>query len=131
MWQFFNGWRRKIGLATLMLAVTFMGLWMRSRFGHDLIAFGTGFSDRQHVIAAADDEIGWFSWELEQGEKGGDACFLGVSPQSMEVIEAINRERQRHSFRAFVIPCWQLTLAPTLLSVYLLWPRRKRSPATH
>ena len=126
----FKPWRRKAGVVLLAMACASATGWIRSQIVHDLVAVGLSRgTTRQHVIATADGEIGWFSRDLEQGETGGDGCFLGVSPQSNEVIEFINSERQRHSFRQSVLAYWQLTLVPTLLSAWLLiWPMRRHKP---
>jgi hypothetical protein len=35
MWTYFRGWKRKIGVATLVMALALMGAWMRSHFSFD------------------------------------------------------------------------------------------------
>jgi hypothetical protein len=37
MWSFFHGWRRKAGVATLVMALAFTGFWIRSRTTVDMI----------------------------------------------------------------------------------------------
>ena len=35
MWEFFKGWRRKVGVVTLVMALVFMVVWIRSGVTHD------------------------------------------------------------------------------------------------
>lgn len=37
MREFFKGWRRKVGLVTLVMALVFTGGWLRSRFFEDSV----------------------------------------------------------------------------------------------
>lgn len=39
MGSFFQGWRKKVGLATLIMALAFMGGWLRSLSIVDLVVF--------------------------------------------------------------------------------------------
>jgi hypothetical protein len=42
MHTYFHDWRRKAGVATLVLACVFAGMWMRSLFRHDQAALSRG-----------------------------------------------------------------------------------------
>ena len=61
MREFFRGWRRKIGLATLGLACALMLAWIRSPFFADYVAvhcFGTGNQGMQGVCSL-DQHLFW------------------------------------------------------------------------
>lgn len=42
MREFFNGWRRKVGRITLVMVCVFAGVWVRSLFRYESIAFYEG-----------------------------------------------------------------------------------------
>ncbi len=54
----FHGWRRKFGLVTLVMALVFMGGWIRSRVVGEELTVRT--VKRAHFLASYD---GWLRWE--------------------------------------------------------------------
>jgi hypothetical protein len=56
----FNGWRRKIGLVTLVLACVLMAGWVRSHTYLDGISFSTG-KNRVETLTSAGGYVAWQS----------------------------------------------------------------------
>ena len=55
MGEFFKGWRRKIGVMTLVAALAAMGLWLRSNLCLDVLwVEGLG---QYHECISAEDEV--------------------------------------------------------------------------
>ena len=61
MGQLFKGWRRKIGFVTLLLALSFMGGWIRSREIHDRVWYV--FPDAIYLIYS---HQGCLLWQCER-----------------------------------------------------------------
>jgi len=64
MSDFFNGWRRKIGCVTLMMALVFTGGWVRSTFMFDGIEVVSIKS--KYLISSIRGQIRWFSAHSDQ-----------------------------------------------------------------
>ena len=66
MGDFFHGWRRKTGLATLALALFVLGLWLRSHGVNDLVNFRSGNKKLQVFVS---DRVGfvWMSLHYPEG----------------------------------------------------------------
>ncbi|HEY4263043.1 MAG TPA: hypothetical protein VGM98_22975 [Schlesneria sp.] len=104
MRTFFYGWRRKAGVVTLVMALAFMGLWMRSRASDDELAVcGMQFKSYGGVFERS------------------DFMFLDV--------DSFNSSEVRHVYWRLQYAWFAFPL--TLLSAYLiLVPSRKQPPAT-
>ena len=57
MSEFFRGWRRKVGLLTLLMACVLIGAWMRSLIFSDQLGFSIGASN--YFLSSAN---GCFRW---------------------------------------------------------------------
>jgi hypothetical protein len=55
MKEFFQGWRRKMGVATLVMACVLSGLWMRSRIFDD--SFYTNGNTSSFQIVSVDGKL--------------------------------------------------------------------------
>jgi hypothetical protein len=156
MHTFFHGWRRKVGVATLVMACLMMGLWMRSRFILDTVRYCP--DGRYHYsITLAPSAIRWvrlqgsgsflsprffdFDWDSKEYSKGDDDPILDprVGWQSKWNWQACGFQfgSFQDSSQSIVngeveigfIPYWSLVLPLTALSAYLiLWKPRKRVP---
>ena len=62
MREFFQGWRRKVGVATLLLACLLMFVWLRSYRNRDTLQFYAG---HQHVYLLVSDRS-WLYWQSPQ-----------------------------------------------------------------
>jgi hypothetical protein len=72
MWTYFRGWKRKVGVATLVMAFVFSLGWIRSYDRRDFLNLRLGDSVIRiaslgahfkfiHVTPAADNQFGWDS----------------------------------------------------------------------
>lgn len=133
MGEFFRGWRRKMGVVTLVMTVALTGLWVRCETIHDGISFP--IFDRQHAIYAVDGQIVW----MEMPQSGGIWLLASEDSAIMtEIIMDIEKkwdaiieisDYQKYRFRRLAVPAWSIVTPLTLLSAYLLLiPSRKQSP---
>ena len=99
MRDFFHGWRRKVGCALLVMAISAMYLWICSYAVP--VSFDLVYRYQFYVIESSGGGILWSQW-------------VSDGPDPMQTITAI--------------PYWLLTASLTLLSAYLiLWKPRKRT----
>lgn len=144
MHTFFHGWRRKVGVATLVMACVVMGAWIRSTIITDIVNFGGEYPQyrlnsyagvfeifvcrpagdvprvprlwKTRVTTEDYDPIGQggILWRWDWG--GFHFGAAGPTP-GFAPEEA----------QFYAIPYWSITCPLTLLSAYLiLWKRRKR-----
>jgi hypothetical protein len=131
MREFFQGWRRKAGTVTLVLALAVAGIWMRSRIVCDTLQFK--FRGRLHDIVSYSNQTSGVSWkyELEFPEvmDWGSVPLKEVDVDDIEGTLANYREAYRDlGFSEWHIPYWSLVLPLTLLSAYLILGKpRKRN----
>ncbi|MDB5345602.1 MAG: hypothetical protein JWP89_3979 [Schlesneria sp.] len=132
MHTFFNGWRRKAGVVTLVMAVAMCSLWMRANLITDEITFQ--IADRRHTVISLRDGVIWISldghlrqtWMWESSAIGSAHLVNSMAMDITDVltlignIEGLNPNGWVISHRNLVIPF-------TLLSAYLiLWKPRKK-----
>ena len=140
MGEFFRGWRRKIGVVTLVMACVFMGGWVRSTIIGDFICipFGNYISEE---IGSVDETISWshystafpISWRTGDTKRpwdgGGrindlsgicltDSPKLGVGWGTAEVLSGQTMKPVKVTF--ILVPYWFITIPLTLLSLWLL-----------
>lgn len=123
MRDFFRGWRRKVAVVALVMALVVFGAWMRSRFAFEGVAFTA--RGHQHMFATAHDSLWWWHGELRDDD--GEGADVGFSELLSLVDVAIRQAETRH-FATWRIPLWCITLPLTLIAAQLLWPQRKRPP---
>lgn len=148
MSEFFHGWRRKFGVVSLVLALAFMGFWVRSQATCDLIEFATNDGATAHVLSF--DEKGVF-WRRQHSRNGGryaigdfyrttSAGILDHTHNPMGAdgpdqyscvfgLEFMYRQHEDCSISVTIIPYWRITTPLILLSVHLLLikPRSSKS----
>ena len=129
MHTFFYSWRRRAGVAMLVVACAMAGMWVRSCAVSDFFRVAS----RDHLISAelcrgeasiwlihAENAFQTLSWEAEylEGYATRD-LFVLKWPQYHLVLGA----------RTIIIPHWQFEACLILFSAYLLLaPSRKRLP---
>lgn len=120
MHTFFHGWRRKAGIISLVVACVMTGLWNRSLFVEDLVAF-----PRRQAFDSLNGNLYWDSGAIFTFNPGWCAWRTHDlrNPRQLEV--SLAHWEQSHSMR---IPYWSMVSPLTLLSAYLLlWkPRHRR-----
>jgi hypothetical protein len=135
MMDFFRGWRRKIGLLTLMMALVGMGLWLRSLIIVDGVQFPVGQYDNW-----IQSEFGFLHWTAfrtapyRRRQASYYSKGLRIEVQSGKpVFPVLTKETfpsQLHIFgfhfcsgneatRCY-IPYWFIVIALIVLSVFLL-----------
>src|SRR4051812_21970080 len=57
MGEFFKGWRRKLGVVTLVMACGFIGPWVRSLYIMDTFAFS--HYPKDFMLVSVDGAVGW------------------------------------------------------------------------
>jgi hypothetical protein len=137
MWSFFNGWRRKAGVASLVMACAVFGIWMRSRVVQDTIVISlNGYS---HFIVSEKDRVWWFASPL------GDPPLILWTPGPLTPITAGHYVLQKGNGSTmqiemdtmwfgvnhiWLVSYWSVVLGLTLLSAYLILrkPRKAKSP---
>ena len=140
MREFFRGWRRKVGCAMLVLALTLMVLWLRSIHTKDFVRL-VSFDDWQCALLSLEGSIvfnilqgltdrpvdqglpKWFAYRIDGSEMNNPGiiwkwrwCGFGhISPDSRSI--------------QWVISYWSIVLLLTTLSAYLLLsqPRKPSS----
>lgn len=120
MRTFFYGWRRKAGVATLLMALSIMAMWVRSRIVGDALLFE--YQGRQRYVVSAYGRLMWWSDE-------------NIFPFDYAIGQPLDVDRQEFELAQLdgtpfvALPYWYLVIPLTLLSAYmLLVPSRKRSP---
>ena len=125
MREFFKGWRRKAGCGLLAMACVVTGLWFRSHFICDQIAFP--HNDCQWNIFSADGSLLAFAMRLDPLEDGHAAWWSGENhrddpstPQITLMVYKIRPANWKFEYGLFVLPI-------SLLAAYLIFwkPRPK------
>jgi hypothetical protein len=116
MWEYFKGWRRKLGVLTLVMACVFMTAWVRSRMLVDVvelpwIAIVSNRGILSVVIRELTGASSWRSRSLDLvPERQWDVLLWGFGLWRRQLYEAT----------AIGIPYWFMTISLTLLSAWLL-----------
>jgi hypothetical protein len=111
MGDFFHGWRRKIGVVTMLMALAFMTLWIRGYCEGDFIGFQNftrtyfGFELASDSYSLALNTVDW-----PQTTHDDSSQFLSMMKQAGCVL--LTRRAQ--------VPHWMLVIPLTLISAYLL-----------
>ncbi|MEI8017188.1 MAG: hypothetical protein WCH39_03260 [Schlesneria sp.] len=152
MREFFQSWRRKIGVVTLLMACVLMGGWMRNYFIRDSVNIPTGSSSSIEFISRyqclnlvvmwssiPDSEMASFriyhqKEEEEIGFPAGKFLFGGFARDHFPFRPSwfsFSNEVRTTSLMIFSLPYWSITIPLTLLSGWLLLskPRQPQSKA--
>jgi hypothetical protein len=129
MHTFFHGWRRKLGIVTLVMTLAIMGLWARSYLvpeqfagsvyvgsADGIVTFGQ-IVERLKNVASTSGEDSYQGWA---GVGFGRTHYF-IERLSVELI-----------MDELSIPYWTFVLPLTVLSAYLiLWKPRKQKTSEH
>ena len=154
MREFFHGWRRKVGVVTLVMACGVAGLWVRSQQMRDSLQVRVA-DNAAHLFISNESELVWQSMRHEATDEVQLRRFaISRTLVSENRVYVANRRRGTEtedyshsvSFRtitgswtgnkiqlaAWRFPHWALVIPLTILSAYLiLWKPRKRTEADH
>lgn len=116
---FFHSWQRKIGCLLLLLALPFMGAWLRSLVLYDLIVFP--LFGRQHQIVSVDGQILWFHWSL--ADDGGQWVFSTFESDIEMYFSYLNHDVGRSEL--WTASYWMIVLPVTALSAVFLFTKSR------
>lgn len=154
MRDFFHGWRRKTGAATLVLACVFMAGWVRSHSIADVVVIpSTDFTENE--VSSAHGLIQWQTTHWAEGMPMGSFHFRAIqlSKWDFDIGEerhitlsiVCEKKPSRTSICGFlfatysdddgtlfarlrVVPYWSIVLPITLLSACLLLSKPRQKP---
>ena len=133
MRNFFNGWRRKIGMVTLILACLFAAGWVRSGIICDRIFFR--FCQSLQYVESRRGRIGWEGFSLDMGHVKWETSN-SIEEEVVEYHEASRYSVWRWRCLGFslgqnafhdswnsqycLIPYWAIVIPLTAISGFLL-----------
>ena len=136
MREFFEGWRRKVGCVTLVMACVFAAGWVRSFRVEDGISFPTG-DPNIGALVSVNGEIGLIQWYDDDNlwpdgavPQVASTPFPPATPTSLGTwiwccCGLGVKGWLEH--RYYVISYWSIVIPLTLLSAYLLlWKPRPK-----
>ena len=129
MREVFKGWRRKVGVVTLVMALILMAAWLRSFAIRDTLRIPT--QESSHYFRSVTGSLQWRRF---------DSTANGIAWRSYTPAERESAPRWEKwdwsdwmfEDYAWIIPYWSIVIPLTLLSAYLLlWKPRKRTGPGH
>ena len=139
MREYFRGWKRKLGVVTLVLACVFAAVWMRTFPGSDFGYCDIGFNRLEYLNRAASNTVwthlhtksaashGLISKRIARGDvlplsERVDHQYIncGIYFKTFDAVEA--------SGFVLSVPTVFLAVSLTLLSAWLLLPKLRTSP---
>jgi hypothetical protein len=127
MRTFFYGWRRKAGVATLVVACMVMGMWLRSRDRNDWIGLSADYR-LILLLHSSEGEIWWQTTQDPHDAPPYELLWWGSSQHGLvPVLPPIEGDDSR-AVPTVCVPYWSVVIPLTLLSAFLiLLPSGKRS----
>ena len=145
MKEFFRGWRRKVGVVTLIMALVLMVGWVRSFHLWDSVSVPTKYNGNIHTFTSREGNL---SWGRSFDTNGADACrnasfrFNSTPAQSLKLVSVAHLDEWRFACGGFDFfkrdfpnqtlicwrfPYWSFVLPLTALSAYLLLTKPRQS----
>ena len=146
MREFFRGWRRKIGIMTLVMACVFSVGWVRSVHVKDEFSLRRNANITHHLISSS-SRLGWKTVSIDDPQSIQFVINLFFSKPAGEYdfFRAPNPDwKWRTEFCGFefgqfipkgppwsesiwLVPYWSITVPLTLLSAFLLLSKPRQS----
>jgi hypothetical protein len=137
---YFKPWRRKIGIATLLMACLFVGGLIRSHSVRDTVSFWAGRQTPVLLISTS-QFILWGKVFLDPGTGSTFAHWTTDAVPQPNVVSEISVDdssqlrwfkivaikSSTHSHPFWVISYWSIVIPLTLLSVFLLLTKPRKS----
>ena len=150
MGEFFRGWRRKIGVLTLLMALVLMAGWVRSSTNRDWIAF---HAEKHWVVFGSDSQRLYCMVDYSKNHVNKDGATWKVPSFGSAVISKndplapASLDDSSHSWSRYwlgfsiwqktywdfyqstlyVIPYWSVVIPLTLASAFLLLTKPRQS----
>lgn len=137
MRSFFHGWRRRIGCATLILALAAMGMWIRT-FHVDDDLWISPSSHLTYTIKSKDSRVVLQEWQRPSDSTA--VSFRSQPPSKLDTLlmGEVDWRWEWHGFafgdhdslgvRLWTVPYWSIVLSLTLLSACLILPQAHHTP---
>lgn len=154
MGEFFKGWRRKIGVVTLLMACVAVGGWVRSRVRHDLVMIP--WANETFCVESMWGEIEFARLITQDNKTKAKWISNEITPTNWRWLDdAGNPQAVDHlaelaegeiawrwdwagfHFGAgqtanggeedYMVPYWSITVPFTLISAFLLLSKRRQS----
>ena len=144
MSEFFRGWKRKLGAATLLMALVFLGGWVRSYSTVDWTDFSSGNYQREK-LESRNGAIYWESTVRPTSQPKLPWVFPKWCRASLlhsgyvPIDDLVDWRWEGYGFRSGVIdeydgkstfqaiPYWSIVIPLTLISLWLLLSKRPKS----
>lgn len=134
MWDVFHGWKRKVGVATLLIAVAFAGGWARSKLIGDEFEFESGPASTQ-ALESFNGSLLWATSIDSDAHARTSPFGWHTSPASD--YQHLDDPIYQWDFRAlgfgvghfgnnhvgvwiYIVPYWAIAFPLTLLSAFFL-----------
>ena len=153
MGEFFKGWRRKVGVVTLLLACAFTGLWIRSQFNFDNLSIPFGETVYAYGVTSKGGGIDFYrvfgmepagAWNyssrLAPLDVNGHPKYVTPWEAHLEIewrwdwagfivgaFSALDNTQQLIRTDVFLVPYWFIVCTLTTLSAFLLLPKTRQS----
>jgi hypothetical protein len=126
MHTFFHGWRRKVGIVSLVMACGLTSAWMRSQFFRDVFCWSIGHE--AEVIISDDGILSWWRLSLQHPlPQRWNPGFVNRGRDGSYYFRARDWYVELGESDSLSVPYWHSVIPLTLLSAYLiLWKPRKR-----
>jgi hypothetical protein len=150
MFNSFNGWRRKLGGATLLLAIIMAGGWIRSLVVLDVFQFPSGTLTCEHCVSV-DQALVWGRlrkqdprsiyrypiWNVSE-YRSLDSFLEHAGLRPAMGLWGFGRSELNHAsdptrHTVSIVPYWFFVIPFTLLSIWLLFADRRAAsePTPH
>jgi len=153
MGEFFRGWKRKVGVVTLLMACVFAGGWLRSEMNDEVV--NCAFWETNHAIRSFDGKIqfrraaphygtiflSWDSikashkiepkqdWEDDEDDdwKNYNILWRTDLVYGFHYGVGTHKKFEARRLELWNIPYWSITITLTALSAFLLIKKPKTS----
>ena len=142
MGDYFRGWRRKIGIVTLLLAGVFTGGWVRSMsyidglvlpnpsgLHHQLASYQGCLHWQSLETTQSIPRSGWFRWASHAATASTPNLMVNLGSWRWKIAGFGVRQYVDDNSHVITtaIPYWFFTFPLTLLSAYLLLSKPRKS----
>lgn len=127
MHTFFNGWRRKAGVISLVLACGLMSAWMRSQFTSDEFCWSIGHESE--VVISSNGMLSWWRLAMQRPvPRFWNPGFVSRGRDGTYYFTIRDWGVELGPGDSLSIPYWPFVIPLTFISAYLiLWKPQKRA----
>ncbi len=123
MREFFRGWRRQVGVLTLLLELVVITAWCRAQNTSDWMVMCS--NDRMYRLESASSDIALIR-DFDPPPVDGFPVWFGPSLVTMDVLDGID-EMFPQSTLLVSVPHWSVVIPLTFISLWLLLKKPRNS----